>query len=247
VNRPVTRIHFQPEQQAASRLPSPDLSRQDRVTAEAFRALLALQLARYWQDERVTDTADDAWALAVSLFRARMSPPVAAAGQAEVRSAGVAAYKAQGMEKFQQLKPYFLKAEQETGVPWQIQAAQWALETGWGRYTPKDLVTGRESHNLFGVKGTGPAGSVTAATVEYVNGQMVQTTAQFRAYHSEAESILEHARMLAGPRYRAALACGRDLKAWTEMLGPQHLGYATDPQYSQKLWQIITENGWHLA
>lgn len=161
-----------------------------------------------------------------------------------LRSLGTAAYKAQTMERFQELKPWFVIAERETGVPWQIQAAQWALETGWGRSTPKDQRTGQESHNLFGVKGSGPAGSVTAATTEYVDGELVATTAQFRAYRSEGESILEHARLLTEPHYAKALACGRDLKAWTEQLGPENLGYATDPDYSQKLWKIITDNGW---
>ncbi|HWI52121.1 MAG TPA: glucosaminidase domain-containing protein [Symbiobacteriaceae bacterium] len=147
-------------------------------------------------------------------------------------------------ELFSALKPHFVQAERETGVPWQIQAAQWALETGWGSATPKDGASGRESHNLFGVKGTGPAGSVESATTEFVGGRMVRTVDRFRAYNSYTESIVEHARLLTSDYYQPAHGAGKNLKAWTEMLGPQKLGYATDPDYSRKLWRIIRENGW---
>lgn len=149
-----------------------------------------------------------------------------------------------GQGLFRTLKPAFQQAERETGVPWPVQAAQWALETGWGEATPKDVQTGRESHNLFGIKGEGPAGSVRAVTTEVVDGQRVQEVAEFRAYHSYAQSITEHARLLTSPYYAPAFAAGKNLRAWTEQLGPQHLGYATDPDYSRKLWQIITDNGW---
>ncbi|MDB4897796.1 MAG: muramidase [Firmicutes bacterium] len=164
--------------------------------------------------------------------------PTAAAAPGSPKPAGSA------QARFLQLKPLFQQAEQTTGVPWQIQAAQWAVETGWGAATPKDRITGQESHNLFGVKGQGSQGSVQAATTEVENGRTVQTVAGFRAYSSLAESVLDHARLLASPYYASAQAAGQDLRAWTEQLGPQHLGYATDPQYGQKLWQIITQNGW---
>jgi flagellum-specific peptidoglycan hydrolase FlgJ len=158
-----------------------------------------------------------------------------------------AAYKAYApggtpTERFGELKPLFVAAQQQTGVPWQVQAAQWALETGWGQHTPKDAETGRDSYNLFGVKGQGPAGSVSAATREFVNGQMVQVVDQFRAYTSPAESVLEHALLLTTPRY--AMAPGSSLQAWTENL--QRQGYATDPEYARKLWQILEQQGWDL-
>ena len=162
--------------------------------------------------------------------------------QAVPASAASQAYGATGSaaQRLQQIKPLFTLAEQQTGVPWQIQAAQWALETGWGLYTPKDITSGQESYNLFGVKGVGPAGSVSARTTEVVDGQNVGVVDQFRAYNSAAESVLEHARLLTGSRY--ALPAGTSLKAWTEHL--QRQGYATDPQYAGKLWQIIQQNGW---
>lgn len=179
-----------------------------------------------------------------SAVRGSTMAPAATPAPAPLSSLARTAGSAQA--RFLQLKPLFQQAEGATGVPWQIQAAQWALETGWGTATPKDLVTGQESHNLFGVKGTGSAGSVQAATTEVEKGRTIQTVAAFRAYGSLADSVQDHARLLASPYYAPAYAAGKDLRAWTEQLGPQGLGYATDPQYGQKLWQIITQNGWDV-
>lgn len=184
--------------------------------------------------------ADGGLAVGVTETAAGGVSGTAAAAPAE----GVSLARLGPQERFQALKPYFLQAEMETGVPWQIQAAQWALETGWGRSTPRDVQSGRESYNLFGIKGEGPAGSVSAMTTEVVNGMRVTQVARFRAYGSYAESIVDHARLLTGPYYAKAHAAGGDLAKWTEMLGPKGLGYATDPQYSGKLLQIIRENGW---
>lgn len=178
-------------------------------------------------------------AVILSLTPAQSPIPAAYA-----KAAAPAPASGTALERFHTLEPHFLQAERETGVPWQIQAAQWALETGWGSATPTDSATGRESYNLFGIKGTGPAGSVESATTEFVGGRMVRTVDRFRAYNSYSESIVEHARLLTSDYYKPAHAAGKNLKAWTEMLGPQKLGYATDPDYSRKLWQIIRENGW---
>ena len=171
-------------------------------------------------------------------------------GKSGVRSAAyaaapVAAAQPAGPEaqaRFAALKPAFQQAEKVTGVPWQIQAAQWALETGWGQFTPSDIESGRESFNLFGIKGEGPAGSVIAMTTEFIGGRMIQQPAAFRAYNSYEEAVIDHARLLTTARYAPARAAGKDLKAWATAL--QQLGYATDPDYADKLWQIISANGW---
>jgi len=36
-------------------------------------------------------------------------------------------------QRFLALLPAFMKAQRVTGVSWQIHAAQWALESGWGK------------------------------------------------------------------------------------------------------------------
>lgn len=95
----------------------------------------------------------------------------------------------------QVLKPLFIEAEWKTGIAWQIHAGQWALESNWGRATPKDIYTGRNSWNFFGYKGDagpGPAGNVVAWTYEEINGRMERVEAPFRAYDNVVQSIEDH-------------------------------------------------------
>src|SRR5258708_13548626 len=68
--------------------------------------------------------------------------------------------------------------------------------SGWGQ-------RGRATadHNLFGIKGTGPAGSDPQTTQEFENGQMVTRIALFRVYHDVAESIDDHGKLLATRGY----------------------------------------------
>lgn len=147
-------------------------------------------------------------------------------------------------EKLALLRPVFEAAERETGVPWQVTAAQWALETRSGERLPVDINTGKESYNLFGVKGEGPAGSVESWTKEHISGQDVEVRDTFRAYNTYVESVADRGRLFTSmKRYAPAIACGGDLKCWTEQL--QACGYATDPDYSNKLWSIITANKWN--
>ncbi|NSW92773.1 MAG: glucosaminidase domain-containing protein, partial [Firmicutes bacterium] len=71
---------------------------------------------------------------------------------------------------------------QKTGMSAALQTAQAILETGWGQSVPVDKYTGKFSYNLFGIKGTGPAGSVVSNTWEEYNGQTFRVDANFRAY-----------------------------------------------------------------
>jgi flagellum-specific peptidoglycan hydrolase FlgJ len=120
------------------------------------------------------------------------------------------------------------------GVPASIILAQAALESGWG----KRATTG---HNFFGIKGSGPAGSTTEKTREFVNGKWVKTTAEFRAYHDAAESFTDHGRFLAeNPRYAEALRHAHDPVRFAEEL--QKARYATDPNYAEKLIAIIRKH-----
>lgn len=247
----VTRIDRKPEANATAWLPQAPEAPQAPGTAPSFGQVLANvtrpaaaptpsvadhAAAGQKAAELVAAGADIETVLPLFFQGLPVKAPAVAATTASQ------AYGATGSaaQRLQQIKPLFTLAEQQTGVPWQIQAAQWALETGWGLYTPKDATTGQESYNLFGIKGVGPAGSVSARTTEVVDGQSVAVTDQFRAYNSAAESVLEHARLLTTGRY--ALPAGTSLQAWTENL--QRQGYATDPQYAGKLWQIIEQNGW---
>src|SRR5262249_44453450 len=64
-----------------------------------------------------------------------------------------------------QIAPGAVAAQQRYGVPASVTIAQAIDESGWGR---SELAS--QDHNLFGIKGTGPAGSVEMPTQEYING-----------------------------------------------------------------------------
>jgi flagellar protein FlgJ len=138
--------------------------------------------------------------------------------------------------------PHAMNASQATGIPAHFMLGQAALETGWGRHQIRHA-DGSPSYNLFGVKAgrnwNGP--TVSAVTTEYVNGAAVKTAQNFRAYGSYAESFRDYAKLLQNnPRYAAVLQNTSDAANFAKSL--QHAGYATDPQYAQKLARIINSN-----
>jgi peptidoglycan hydrolase FlgJ len=131
--------------------------------------------------------------------------------------------------------PAASQAAETLGVSTKAVLAQAALETGWGRSVPR-AADGRSSHNLFGIKAnerwSGPR--VEQLTTEFVNGTPQRQVESFRAYSSPAESIADHARLLArSPRYAAVRDTGDNIAAYGAAL--QQGGYATDPQYAKKL------------
>jgi flagellum-specific peptidoglycan hydrolase FlgJ len=73
------------------------------------------------------------------------------------------------------IAPGAIAAQQRFGVPAAVTIAQAIEESAWG-----NSGLAAQDHNLFGIKGTGPAGSVTLPTSEYLSGQWVSTDAPFR-------------------------------------------------------------------
>ncbi len=125
-------------------------------------------------------------------------------------------------------------AARELGVDARGIVAQAALETGWGRSQPAGE-SGR-SNNMFGIKaGESWRGATVAAnTEEYESGVAVRRAEQFRAYESAGDSVRDYVRLLRdNPRYAAALNTGSDVRAFAGAL--QRGGYATDPEYANKL------------
>lgn len=126
----------------------------------------------------------------------------------------------------------------KTGMSAALQTAQAILETGWGQSVPVDKYTGRLSSNLFGIKGSGPAGSVVSNTWEEYNGVTFRVDAKFRAYYSANESWADHKQfLLTGARYEPVRAVMYDssLGAWAL----KRAGYATDSKYPIKLMDLI--------
>ena len=110
--------------------------------------------------------------------------------------------------------------------------AQAIEESAWGQSS-----LAARYHNLFGIKGTGPAGSVTLPTQEYENGSWVTIDAQFAVYRNDAESIAGHAELLATSGYYARAMADR---AYPDAFANDLTGvYATDPDYGANLIALM--------
>ena len=131
-----------------------------------------------------------------------------------------------------EVAPGAVAAQRTYGIPAAVTIAQAIDESGWGQ---SQLAS--QDHNLFGIKGTGPAGSVDRPTEEYQDGSWVTETASFRVYHSVAESIADHSRLLAtGEAYQQAMADRNAPDAFANDLTGV---YATDPNYGANLIAIM--------
>jgi len=110
-------------------------------------------------------------------------------------------------------------------IDWRFLAAQWGLETGWGKSLSAPF-------NLAGIKGTGPAGSVTQLTREVINGKEVVVEAQFAAFNNIEEFIDAYLKLLE-TSYPLALKA-RSIEDFVAGLfsGVGGRRYATDPKYA---------------
>ncbi len=126
----------------------------------------------------------------------------------------------------ERMTPKAIKVQREFRIPAAASISQAALETGWGRSV--------KGNNYFGIKGTGQ----TFTTHEVIDGKRVQIKDSFRAYGSMEESFRDYGIFLnANPRYKRCFEYSHDPKRFAEEL--QAAGYATDPDYASKVYQII--------
>ena len=116
-----------------------------------------------------------------------------------------------------------------------ISAAQAALESTWG-----ESGLAIQGNNLFGIKGSYNGQSIKFPTQEYVNGKWITIMADFRKYPSWNESIEDHGKFLTENSRYANLVGITDYRTVAQLL--QQDGYATDPQYANKLISIIQGN-----
>ncbi|OGK13147.1 MAG: hypothetical protein A2W80_11695 [Candidatus Riflebacteria bacterium GWC2_50_8] len=162
----------------------------------------------------------------------------ATTGQTEAALANYNGGKLSPSEFAKLFGPVAREASKKSGVPASIIMAQAALETGWGSSAIGN------AKNLFGIKGTGPAGSITMPTKEYINGRMVTVQASFRKYNSWQESIEDHSRLLtSASRYAKCMANRNNPDQFAREL--LKAGYATDPQYANKLISIMKSNNFY--
>ena len=131
------------------------------------------------------------------------------------------------------------KVAQDSGIPASFMLGQAGHETGWGKSEIRNA-DGSNSFNLFGIKaGKGWTGKVAEiTTTEYIDGQARKVTAKFRAYDSYEESFRDYARLISeSPRYAQAMQSTGSAQAYASAL--QKAGYATDPEYANKLSRAI--------
>lgn len=138
------------------------------------------------------------------------------------------------------LWPVAQKVGEVMGVDPKAIVAQAALETGWGKHIIHQG-GGKNSHNLFGIKADqrwdGDVAKVS--TLEYREGIAQKEVAPFRVYDSYEHSLTDYAKFVQdSERYKAAIENGQSIKGYSE--GLQNGGYATDPNYAQKIQRIAS-------
>ncbi len=113
----------------------------------------------------------------------------------------------------------------------EVVAAQWALESGYGKHT-----SGK--NNFFGIKGSP---GTTTETKEFLNGKWVTIKDTFKDYNTPEECI-QHLISLWYDDYKGYEGVNRATSAEECCRLLQQEGYATDPSYPQKLINLIKEN-----
>ncbi|GEN48289.1 glycoside hydrolase family 73 protein [Ligilactobacillus pobuzihii] len=144
-------------------------------------------------------------------------------------------------EFIKELVPSAQKQQRQHHVFTSITLAQASLESDWGT---SELSA--KYHNLFGVKSSDP-NSPLLTTKEYVNGQWITVKDRFAAYDNYDQSIAAHAQLFVN-------GTGWDSKHYQGVINAKNYqeaakalqsnGYATDPDYAQKLIDLIQE--YHL-
>jgi len=140
--------------------------------------------------------------------------------------------------------PHAVKAAQEIGVDPNALLAQAALETGWGKSVPCNT-DGDCSYNLFGIKAGSQwtGATVNTPTLEFESGVAVRKVERFRSYDSAAQSFQDYAGLIRNnSRYQEAVGTGDNVAAFAAAL--QDGGYATDPQYADKLVAVASQVKW---
>ncbi|WP_180716242.1 glucosaminidase domain-containing protein [Listeria monocytogenes] len=136
-----------------------------------------------------------------------------------------------------ELSPRAQEIQEKHGILTSITLAQAILESDWGQSG-----LAQKGNNLFGVKGKSPQPMVTMTTKEFVDGKWIEINANFRKYKDWNESLDSHAELfLKGTswnkdKYNGVIAADDYKKAAQEL---QSAGYATDPDYAEKLINII--------
>ncbi len=127
-----------------------------------------------------------------------------------------------------------VSCEQTTKVPAELTISQWAVESGWGTHQP--------GNNCFGIKSyLGCSGVQRLKTVEVIGGVRTPVARDFAVFVSIEACFEKHASLFTtehayGAAWAHYLKSG-DTEALIRQVAPI---YATDPQYANKLWQVVS-------
>lgn len=145
-----------------------------------------------------------------------------------------------GRQEFvQEIWPLAERAAADLDIDPRALVAQAALETGWGQRLIRDG-TGISGNNLFGIKADDRwhGERVTVNTLEYDNGLPTRVRDEFRAYPGLREGFEDYVNFLKGnARYDSVTRGGLTPEEFAGSL--QDAGYATDPEYADKIKEIV--------
>ncbi|MCL1066562.1 flagellar assembly peptidoglycan hydrolase FlgJ [Shewanella olleyana] len=137
------------------------------------------------------------------------------------------------------LYPHAEKAAKTLGTTPEVLLAQSALETGWGQKMIRRQ-DGSASNNLFNIKADSrwQGDKTSVNTLEYEQGIAVKQKADFRMYESVEHSFNDFVSFISnGERYQDARKVAAEPAKFINAL--QKAGYATDPQYAQKVLKVM--------
>jgi peptidoglycan hydrolase FlgJ len=141
-----------------------------------------------------------------------------------------------------EMKPFADKAAKQLNVNSDVLLAQAALETGWGKNILHDL-NGNNSFNIFNIKkGASWEGkSLGVDSVEYTQNVAEKKRADFRQYDNYGQGFSDYIALIkSNPRYQKVLESGMDSGNYAEAL--QKSGYATDPDYAEKIKSLLNHD-----
>ena len=156
-------------------------------------------------------------------------------------------------EFIKKYKPFALETERKTGISHLFILAQSALETGWGKRAPGNMMfgvkakagTSFEKRQLVVTKEVLSSPNVTFPEIISITKRadgkyQYEVKDWFRKYDSPEESFTDHANLfMNNKRYAKALLVRSDPYKFAEEVAKA--GYATAPNYADSLKTLIKE------
>lgn len=136
------------------------------------------------------------------------------------------------------LAPAAQVVAKSSGILPSVMVAQAILESGWGNST-----LAKQAKNYFGIKADASwkGKTITLPTTEVRNGVPRTENAVFRAYDSATASLLDYSKFFTSTPWRTQnYSQFRQARNYSDAVAAlQKSGYATDPNYGNKLKSLI--------